>query len=64
MQASQCLLFTHKLQMLQQEKRTNPSKFVSHWEMDEEDIDEASDEDKLSMKCFHYKKTHLVDILH
>jgi len=34
--------------MLQQEKQLNATKFASHWEMDEEDIDEASEEEKQS----------------
>ena len=31
--------------MLVAEKKLNPTKFASHWEMDEEDVDEASEEE-------------------
>jgi len=34
--------------MLLQEKRLNPTKFASHWEMDDEDVDEATEEEKQS----------------
>ena len=36
------------MQMLLHEKKLNPTKFASHWEMDEEDVDEASEEEKQS----------------
>jgi len=36
------------VQILLQEKRLNPTKFASHWEIDEEDIDEPSEEEKQS----------------
>jgi len=36
--------------MLLKEKQLNPTKFASHWEMDEEDVDEASEEEKLSKR--------------
>jgi len=39
--------------MLLKEKLLNPTKFASHWEMDDEDIDEASEEEKQS-KCIVY----------
>jgi len=34
--------------MLLREKWLNPTKFASHWEMDEEDINEATEEEKQS----------------
>jgi len=34
--------------MLMKEKQQNPTKFASHWEIDDEDIDEASEEEKQS----------------
>jgi len=34
--------------MLLKEKKLNPSKFASYWEMDEEDIDQPSEEEKQS----------------
>jgi len=34
--------------MLLKEKELNPTNFASHWEMDEEDIDEATEEEKQS----------------
>jgi len=34
--------------MLLAEKKLNPTKFASHWDMDDEDVDEASEEEKQS----------------
>jgi len=34
--------------MLQKAKQLNPTKFASLWEMDDEDVDEASEEEKQS----------------
>jgi len=31
--------------MLLDEKKINPSQFVSHWEMDEEDVEEDTEEE-------------------
>jgi len=36
--------------MLLTEKRLNPTKFASHWEMDDDDVDEASEEE-IQSKC-------------
>jgi ankyrin repeat protein len=35
-------------QLLQNAKRSDPSKFASLWEMDEQDVDEATEEEKLN----------------
>ena len=37
---------------MEKEKLQNPTKFASHWEMDEEDVDEATEEEKQSTYLF------------